>query len=309
MAELSAEVLTELIAASTEPQALVRIDSPDWPVVFANPAFLALAQGLDPHQRPFPDVVTAMIGREMTREASAALRAREAVKLPVDVGSREYLLVLVPVVAGENGAVAYFAAYFRTAGQQLPELARTGTFRALTRATRRIRDLSGEDAVTGLMNERAFRTVFEHDWAVAAREKATLGLTVFRLDDFSAYLGAFGRHGADSCLRRIAGLISRSLQRASDVAARIDDADGGCLVILSHGANDAGLNEFAARIAEAVRGLGLHHPRSRSEKFVTVSWQAETLRPTNNRSTPASVLARLLPAASFDGIAAADAGG
>ena len=33
------------------------------------------------------------------------------------------------------------------------------------------------------------------------------------------------------------------------------------------------MNDFAVRIATAVRELGLHHPKSRSARFVTVSYQ------------------------------------
>ena len=58
---------------------------------------------------------------------------------------------------------------------------------ALLNAKRRIRNLSRDDPVTGLLNGRAFREVLEHDWAVATREKSTLSLVSFTLDDFDAY--------------------------------------------------------------------------------------------------------------------------
>ena len=74
---------------------------------------------------------------------------------------------------------------------------------ALLKAKRRIRDLSRDDPVTGLLNDRAFRDVLEHDWAVAAREKSTLALVLFTLDDFDAYIDVFGKHASDSCLRRV----------------------------------------------------------------------------------------------------------
>jgi PleD family two-component response regulator len=43
-------------------------------------------------------------------------------------------------------------------------------------------------------------------------------------------------------------------------------------VVLSHSSDEAGVREFAGRIAVAVRELGLHHPRSRASRFVTVSY-------------------------------------
>ena len=61
--------------------------------------------------------------------------------------------------------------------------------------------------------------------------------------------------------------------QASDVAARINCEQGDKLVVLSHSADEAGVREFASRIASAVRKLGLHHPRSKAARFVTVSYQ------------------------------------
>jgi diguanylate cyclase (GGDEF)-like protein len=142
---------------------------------------------------------------------------------------------------------------------------------ALLRARRRVRDLSREDPVTGLLTETAFREVLAHDWAVAEREKTCLALVCFAVNDFDAYLEVFGRHASDSCLRRVAQAVRRCLRRASDVAARITTEDGELMIVLSHSSEEAGVEEFAARIASAVRELGLHHPRSKASRFVTVS--------------------------------------
>jgi diguanylate cyclase (GGDEF)-like protein len=91
----------------------------------------------------------------------------------------------------------------------------------------------------------------------------------FTLADFDAYLEVFGRHAADSCLRRVGQAIRRCLRRASDVVAR---PDGQRFIVLSHATDEDGVRDFAARISTAVRELGLHHPRSNSSKFVTVSY-------------------------------------
>ena len=140
----------------------------------------------------------------------------------------------------------------------------------MLKAKRRIRDLTRDDPVTGLLNDRSFREVLDHDWAVAAREKSMLALVVFVLDDFGAYFDVFGRHASDSCLRRVGQAIRRCLRRASDVVARLE---GDKLVVLSHASNEQSVREFAERISSAVRELGLHHPRSGAGRFVTVSFQ------------------------------------
>ncbi len=266
MSEIGPEILQQVIEASGEPLVIVRVDHPDWPVVLGNAAFEAIGGG-DTREQPFADVIERLVGRELALEVSETLRSRHEASIPVELGGREYLLALKPLrVPGEAAAQFYVAFWRGAAGVG----AGSEMHHALLKAKRRIRDLARDDPVTGLLNERAFRDVLEHDWAVAAREKTPLALVVFKLDDFDAYIDVFGRHASDSCLRRVGQAVRRCLRRASDVVGRIDRAQ---LVVLSHASTESGVSEFAGRIAAAVRELGLHHPRSSVSKFVTVSFR------------------------------------
>ena len=267
MKAVSRKILEQVIAATTEPLLVVRIDQPDWPVVLANSAFTSITSDAVMRQ-PFADVIEALADRELALEVSETVRSREEASLPIESNSREYLLALRPLRQSDEASAKYYAAFWRTgAGDGTAEDAEV--HHALLKAKRKIRDLSRDDAVTGLLNGRAFADVFEHDWAVAAREKGKLSVVTFTLADFDAYLEVFGRHAADSCLRRVGQAIRRCLRRASDVVAR---PDGQRFIVLSHATDEDGVRDFAARISTAVRELGLHHPRSNSSKFVTVSY-------------------------------------
>ena len=261
------QILEQVIAATTEPLLVARIDQSDWPVVLANPAFKNLSNQ-DSSDRPFADVVEELAGRELAIEVSESVRAQQETSFPVESNGREFLLVIKPLLLPNEEAARFYAAYWRSAlgggstkGAEMHH--------ALLKAKRRIRDLSRDDPVTGLLNGRAFSEVFEHDWAVATREESQLSLVTFTLDDFDAYVEVFGQHAADSCLRQVGRAIRRCLRRASDVVAR---PTGARFVVLSHASDEEGVREFAARISTAVRELGLHHPRSTSAKFVTVSF-------------------------------------
>ena len=172
------------------------------------------------------------------------------------------------LLPGESGAT-FYAAFWRNGAGSLMT-AGSEVQHALLKAKRRVRDLSRDDPVTGLLNERAFRELLDHDWAVAAREKSALAVVVFSLDDFDAYVDVFGRHASDSCLRRVGRAIRRCLRRASDVVGRLD---GEQIAVLSHAPDEHAVQDFAARISTAVRELGLHHPRSSAGRFVTVSFR------------------------------------
>ncbi len=266
--KLQDKLLEQLIRGCAEPMLVAQTDSADWPVVLCNPAFEAIARAHSVHRQPFADVIEKLIGRELALEISETVRASQETSLAVDLFGREYLLVLRPVELPAESPNHYYVAYWRGAGGGTN--ADGEIHRELVKAKRRIRDLSRDDLVTGLLNKQAFRDVLVHDWAVAAREHSSLALVAFRLEDFAAYLEVFGRHATDSCLRRVAQAIRRCLRRASDVAARVDDST---MLVLAHASSEAGVTEFAAKIAAAVKELGLHHPRSKAARHVTVSYR------------------------------------
>lgn len=265
MKALTRNILEQVIASTGEPLIVVRVDQPDWPVVLANPAFESVA-GQDVSKQPFADVVERLAGREVALEVSESVRLQQETSHPIESGGREYLLILKPLFAADKQPARFYAAHWR-GGAGTAQGAEM--HHELLKAKRRIRDLSRDDPVTGLLNGRAFREVFEHDWAVAAREKSQLAMVTFTLDQFDAYIKVFGRHAADSCLRRVGQAIKRCLRRASDVVARPGD---GRFVVLSHASDEEGVRDFAERIATAVRELGLHHPRSSTSRFVTASF-------------------------------------
>ena len=283
MTEPNREVLAQLIESSAEPIIVARIDHPDWPVVLSNSAFGSMTDYVPVVSKPLADVVENLVGRELALEISETIRGGHETTIAVELGSREYLLVLKPLGSGDDDAQFYGAYWRGTAGGTLA--VDTEIQQALLKAKRRIRDLTRDDAVTGLLNAETFREVLNHDWAVAAREKSSLALVAFTLDDFPAYVEVFGRHASDSCLRRVAQAIRRCLRRASDVAARLETSDGDFLVVLSHSSNESGVNEFAAMISAAVRELGLHHPRSRESKFVTVSYRTKVMEAGKDKSS------------------------
>lgn len=261
------EILRQVIAASAEPLVVVRVDHSDWPVVLGNTAFDAIG-GKDTLDRPFADVIEQLVGRDLALEISEAVRAGQETSFPLELSGREYLLTLRPLATAADTQARYYVAFWR--GGAGSGVSGSEMHHALLKAKRRARDLSRDDPVTGLLNIRAFRDVLQHDWAVAAREKSTLALVLFTLDDFAAYIDVFGRHAADSCLRRVGQAVRRCLRRASDVVGRVD---GARLVVISHASDQAAVQEFAARISTTVRELGLHHPRSSVSKFVTVSFR------------------------------------
>ena len=285
MDRLSNHHLLQVLANTGEPLLIVSLDKPDWPIVFANDAFRAISKE-GANSESFADLLDGLLGREMAMDISDALRARRESTFAVDFAGREYLLTLTLPTDEGSDEQRYCAVFFRRGAAQ-------GTITGITaqhsmlQSKRKTNDTKRGDPATGLLNEQAFRELLQHDWAVAAREKSTLSLVLFRLQDFPAYEHTFGRHASDACLRKVGQAIRRCLRRASDIVARID---GDAFAVLSHASETSGVTTFAERIADNVRELGLHHPKSSAAKFVTVAYDIEVATPSRDGRSPDELL-------------------
>lgn len=289
MKAVNRKILEQVIAATSEPVMIVRLDHTDWPVVIANPACAGIG-GDEAVSKPFADVIEALVGRELAIEISETFRSQQETSIPVEADGNEYRLTLKPLLLPNEQSARFYAVFWRGGSGGAGSMG-ADTEHELLKAKRKIRDLNRDDPVTGLLNGKAFREVLEHDWAVAAREHSKLALVLFRLDNFDSYIEVFGRHASDSCQRRVGQAIRRCLRRASDVVARLDSSQ---LIVLSHTSDEAGVLEFAEQISTAVRHLGLHHPRSSSDRFVTVSHHVAATTAGENEQTAASFLAAIL---------------
>jgi hypothetical protein len=160
MEPVNRRILEQVLAESAEPVVVVRVDHSEWPVALSNRAFAAIG-GENSDGRPFADVIEQIVGRELALEISEAVRSKQETSFPVEQGGREFLLVLKPLaLPGEAGA-SFYAAFWR-GGSGGASTAGSEVQHALLKAKRRIRDLSRDDPVTGLLNGRAFREVLEH---------------------------------------------------------------------------------------------------------------------------------------------------
>lgn len=140
-------------------------------------------------------------------------------------------------------------------------------------------ELARTDTVSGLPNRRVFEDVVHRDWGIARRDGRGLAMILFQIDAMDSYREVFGRHTADACLRKVGHAISGALHRCGDLAARFDTDRFAALV---GGGSESEVEAFAADIANRVRGLAIHHPRSAVARFVTVSTGVAAMVPTGD---------------------------
>jgi len=162
--------------------------------------------------------------------------------------------------------------YHAQAGQALLERADAlrrleETQALLARAQAELDRIDGVDSLTGIPNRRRFDQVAQGEWQRARRNGQPLSLLVCDVDSFGYFNHRLGRDAGDLCLRRMAGVLTGQLKRASDLAVRYDGKQFAILL------PDTGL-DGAVQVAEACRaaleGLALAHPLP-ERRIVTMS--------------------------------------
>jgi len=273
MTGFDADMFRRLVESSPEGVVLVDAQNPDQPAIYANPGFQTLT-GYS---------AAELLGRNLRflqgddRDQDGRLRLREA------LGRGESCRVLlrnyrkdgtvfwnemtVSPLLGADGRVTHFAGHHRDAGERLridPKLSRDSLSGAHQPTAVAIRD----DRLTGLFTLHYLEELLKRDWSVAQREKRSIAVFAIDIDALDLYNATFGRAAGDSTIRRVAHVVSGCLRRSSDVTARID---GGSLIAFAPGLNDEQAMRVGQLMAERVRDLRIHHPRSAVLRYISVS--------------------------------------
>ena len=273
MTGIDASLYRRLVESSSEGVVLVDAQNPERPVIYANPGFEALTGYTS----------AELLGRNLRflqgddREQDGRHRLREALARgePCRVLLRNYRKdgtvfwneMTVSPLLDADGRVTHYAGHHRDAGERLridPKLARDSLSGAHQPTAVAIRD----DRLTGLFTLPYLEELLKRDWSVAQREKRSMAIFAVDIDALDLYNTTFGRAAGDSTIRRVAHVVSGCLRRSSDVTARID---GGSLIAFAPGLTHEQALRIGQLMAERVRDLRIHHPRSVVLRYVSVS--------------------------------------
>jgi diguanylate cyclase (GGDEF)-like protein len=137
------------------------------------------------------------------------------------------------------------------------------------------------DGLTQISNRRGFDEYFEQQWKQMLREQLPLSLLLCDIDFFKQFNDTYGHPMGDTCLRRVAGAIDRTLQRPSDMAARYGGEE---FIVILPQTSSAGARTVADRMQLELQRLQIPHARSSIGEFVTMSIGIATMVPTGTES-------------------------
>jgi two-component system cell cycle response regulator len=273
MTGLDVEIYRRLLESSPEGVVLVDAQDPAHPVLYVNPGFETLtgysaADLVGKNLRLLQSDDRDQDARHRLRDAMTRGEACRVLLRNYRKDGRVFWneMTIVPL-CDATGRVTHFAGHHRDAGERLridPKLSRDSLSGAHQPTAVAIRD----DRLTGLYTLPYLEELLKRDWAVARREGRSIAMFAIDIDSLDLYNNTFGRGAGDSVIRRVSHCVSGCLRRSSDVVARID---GGSLIAFAPGITNEQAMQLGQTMAERVRELRIHNPRSAVLRYISVS--------------------------------------
>ncbi len=273
----SRNVLEQIATLSAEGILVIDASEADYRVVYANPAYETLTGysaeetvgapwrvlETDGDDSPATAALRAALGSadnyaadvpEIRKDGSTWLSRMRVQPILTRRGELRQFLVLQAEITETNA---------RQSGVQMGLLQRE-----LSRARKKAASLDRIDPASGILRYEHFLELADRDCQIARRDGQLVGVAVIEINDLDAYRQTFGAKAADSCVRMIAAQVTSLLRRAGDICGC---EDGRRIVALSQGQDIEKVRALTDRIAANVRRLGLHNPRGRSGRYITVN--------------------------------------
>jgi diguanylate cyclase (GGDEF)-like protein len=140
---------------------------------------------------------------------------------------------------------------------------------------RTIERLCITDQLTGIQNRRGFFNIGNKEWRRMIREKLPLSVLMLDVDKFKAYNDTYGHPQGDTALREVARVLTGSIERPGDFAARWGGEE---FIVLLPDTDIDGALKVAERIRSGVENKIIPRTDGSSTK-ITVSIGVNTLIP------------------------------
>jgi diguanylate cyclase (GGDEF)-like protein len=136
------------------------------------------------------------------------------------------------------------------------------------------------DALTGVLNRRAFDERLRVEWRRAVREGSALAIALLDVDQFRIYNDTYGESRGDEALRQVAQAIAGTNLRPGDFVARYGGEE---FAIVMPGSDEDGALALCDRVRLSIAERTVRHERS-MHGVVTVSIGVAAAQPDSTRA-------------------------
>jgi diguanylate cyclase (GGDEF)-like protein/PAS domain S-box-containing protein len=153
---------------------------------------------------------------------------------------------------------------------------------ALQKANDELVRLAALDDLTQIANRRRFDDRLTQEWRRAQRDKTSLAVIICDIDFFKNYNDAYGHLRGDDTLYAVAQAVQDTLKRPMDLVARYGGEEFAVILPVT---DVQGAERVALQIKAAVEELQIAHKSSRTSKYITLSFGAAAVVPSNGLSS------------------------
>jgi len=143
-------------------------------------------------------------------------------------------------------------------------------------AEERALELSQTDGLTNIPNRRYFDQFLTHEWKRCQRLKMPLSLALIDIDHFKMLNDTYGHHQGDSCLKTLAGTITKFARRPGDGCARFGGEE--FTMIFGNTSADEAMGQLD-KMKQALCDLKIPNIKSPVAPYLTVSIGLATTYP------------------------------
>lgn len=149
-----------------------------------------------------------------------------------------------------------------------------------------LNQIAAIDELTGIANRRSFQETIAKEWRRCRREKQPLSVILFDLDYFKLYNDFYGHQAGDICLRKVAQVVKKVVNRPYDLVARYGGEE---FVILLPNTNQRGATLIAKLVQQAIRKIAIPHQESKVSSIVSLSLGIASIIPSAESSPDALI--------------------
>ncbi len=189
------------------------------------------------------------------RPTPGELLGRASTILPVSILVAMLLTVLIVRTLLQQNALVQSQVDERTAELREKNRVLENRETALGEANRRLLEMSNTDALTGVLNRRAFEVQLDKERERALRGGGCFGLLFFDVDHFKQFNDRYGHVAGDEALRRVASILNNEARRI-DCVARYGGEE---FVVLTSDADAGGLIALGERIRSRIQEAAIEH--------------------------------------------------
>lgn len=151
----------------------------------------------------------------------------------------------------------------------------------------RLQTLASVDSLTQVANRHHMELHLQQEWEQCYRVQAPISLVLLDIDHFKLYNDQYGHPQGDACLKQVADILKRHVNRPGDLVSRYGGEE--FLLILPQ-TDPPGATYLVEKIRHSLTQAQIPHTRSPTAEYITISMGVVVIINVANVTSPVAAI-------------------